>query len=63
MRKILLAILVILTTFAAGMYFGMWLRRPLLLLPPNFHHKTADAGALDPEGGCELSWSFCWVRT
>jgi hypothetical protein len=32
-------------------------------VPPEPQKEKADSGALDTDGSCDLSWSYCWKTT
>lgn len=66
MKTSLLALLLVLAGFAAGEWFATaYLQRPLRVEceGPKPVVELREAGALNGDGACELSWAICWRRT
>jgi hypothetical protein len=65
MKKPLLNLLIVLAAAAIAFNVGLRASGPLRVQceGPKTTLNTSDAGALDDEGSCDLSWSYCWRRT
>lgn len=65
MRKVLLIVLAVVAAGAIGFNVGLRVAGPLRVEceGPRQGVVLKDAGALDDEGACELSWAYCWRRT
>ena len=65
MRKGLLNLLIVLAAAALAFNVGLRVSGPLRVQceGPKVAAELKDAGALDDESACELSWAYCWRRT
>lgn len=65
MRKSLLVALAVLAAGAVGFNVGLRAAGPIKVEcgGPKQGVSLKDAGALDDDGSCDLSWAYCWRRT